>query len=310
MKRSRQPLDKKRVPNPRKQPKVVGPDSHPIVQPQKEFAEEFRNLCYRGDLLLSELCRKLIDEAFGTANRMLIHLIGTSWFSNETWTALAVVYRLDRFVNYSDPGHLNIALEAETETGEPTTTSTELMVDLRERVTSGLQKRKNPKYGNIKLWADIWEAYWACILSEREIWGEDVEDIKCIFRQLLLLKHRALLPLSVNQWLETVPTVDTKQRESSSWGISVKDISEGVLIRNDVFLRDVFGGPPQDGSGNNVYGYWATYPRLTEGESGNYPPCEQGRTTCFGITAEEAAAKLVARINTGRTGITSDEMTS
>ena len=68
MKRSNKPSDKTYIPHPRKRPKVIGgPDNHPIVQPQKEFAEEFRNLCYRGDLFLSELCRKLIDEAFGPA---------------------------------------------------------------------------------------------------------------------------------------------------------------------------------------------------------------------------------------------------
>ena len=149
----------------------------------------------------------------------------------------------------------------------------------------------------IKLWADIWEAYWACILWEREIWAEDVDDIKSIFRQLLMLKHRELRPLSTNKWQPINPQGESSQAsEPPAREISMtSDVSDGGLFRGDMLLDANFG-PVTDNSEFRFMGHWATYPRL-KNPSWNYPPVSKDRTTCFGTSVEDAQARLLARIS-------------
>jgi hypothetical protein len=234
-----------------------------------------------------------------------------------------VVYRLDRFVNYSNPRDWSKDRDdvqetetgtAESDTGDGDTwdATAPIKVDLRAQVTKGQHKRRNPNYGNVKLWADIWEAYWACILWEREIWAEDVDDIKSIFRQLMILKHRELLPLSINKWqpTDTIPSSSTQGEaseasQSPAREISMTDVSEGGLFRCDMLLDANFG-PVTDKSGFSFVGYWATHPRLTDSSSGwNYPPFSKDRTTCFGATVKDAQARLLARISDPSKGMSS-----
>jgi hypothetical protein len=44
-----------------------------------------------------------------------------------------------------------------------------------------------------KFWADIWEAWWACCFSEREIWGDDIDDLLSFLRRIIELKYWGLL---------------------------------------------------------------------------------------------------------------------
>ena len=98
-------------------------------------------------------------ELFGPNSRMIEQFLSANWASNRTWQELAMFYRLDEYVGWF-PKSLRDGDDVENRD---------------------------------KFWADIWEAWWACCFSEREIWGDDVDDLDSFLRRLIELKYWTLV---------------------------------------------------------------------------------------------------------------------
>ncbi len=123
------------------------------------YPPEFRVLTYSGDLLLGLHSLSILFDIFGRQNRMIIQSIYADWTSNASWQELAMFYRLDEYVGW-------------------------IPKTLHE---GGKSKKRD------KTWADIWEAWWACCFSEREVWGDDIDDLLCILRRIIELKYWGLV---------------------------------------------------------------------------------------------------------------------
>lgn len=86
----------------------------------------------------------------------------SDWISNKNWMLLAVSYRLDRYTGWAPRTFIDL-----------------LNSGSDFSITLQTHKEKKPK-GEIKYWGDIWEAWWASVILERELWNEDIEDIETI----------------------------------------------------------------------------------------------------------------------------------
>jgi hypothetical protein len=144
---------------------------------------------------------------------------------------LAVSYRLDRYVGWAPRDYVSL-LSNEGDS---------LSVILREYST------KKPK-GELKYWADIWEAWWACIMIERELWNEDTKDIETILRILISKKYHNLLQFSTH--IYTVKTEDPR------FEINTKCIEITEILRSDPIVEELTG-PAEDNTKSLVLGYLA-----------------------------------------------------
>ena len=121
------------------------------------YTPEFRTLAFDGDLALKFHSNSILLELFEECP--ILHCVYDDWLSNATWKELAMLYRLDEYVGW-------------------------LPKSLRD---AGHSKDKD------KFWADIWEAWWACCFSEREIWGDDIDDLISFLRRIIELKYWGLV---------------------------------------------------------------------------------------------------------------------
>lgn len=159
------------------------------------YSQEFGYLTWMGDGRLSSLCKTIISELFGQQNRIILKQICDDFLSNDNWFALALAYRLDQYIGWPIP--VNEAIKASED--QPYKT----IFDCRDRRLAQLSKNSKSLHRLCKAWADAWEAYWMCLLDDRERWGEDIEDIKAVLRRLLLLKYGEPTHLVMNSLKET-----------------------------------------------------------------------------------------------------------
>ena len=80
-----------------------------------------------------------------------------------------------------------------------------------------------------KFWADLWEAWWACLFWEREIWGDGVEDLISCLRRIMSLKYHGLIEMYCTQPSLDRETNDTGLRLTKK-DIKVKEYEEEVRI--------------------------------------------------------------------------------
>ena len=123
------------------------------------YTSEFRTLAFNGDLELKFRSNPIITRLFGPNSRLIGQFLSSDWLSNETWQELAMFYRLDEYVGW---------------------------------FPKSLRDGDDVDNSN-KFWADVWEAWWACCFSEREIWGDDVDDLVSCLRRLIELKYWTLV---------------------------------------------------------------------------------------------------------------------
>ena len=185
------------------------------------YIPEFRTLAFDGDLALKFHSNSIILEVFGDC-RMIEQRVCDDWLSNATWNELAMLYRLDEYVGWFPKS-------------------------LRGGGHSGDRD---------KFWADIWEAWWACCFSEREIWGDNIDDLISFLRRIIELKYWGLV--------ERYSTCKQPYQEESSIHRPVSDgENEQVPVRevqrgdNDICE---WLGPASPKQKNEFLGYLATIP--------------------------------------------------
>jgi hypothetical protein len=123
------------------------------------YAPEFRVLLKEGDVKLNFHSRNILASLLGRNNHPLTDHAYDYWISNDNWKVLAILYRLDLYLNWIPPSLDRI---------RGTATSF-------ESVTAQ------------KFYADLWEAYWACLFFEREMWNDQIFDLLLFLRRLLQL---------------------------------------------------------------------------------------------------------------------------
>lgn len=185
------------------------------------YAPQFAHLTWNGDTRLLSLTKTLLAELYGQQNRSVLKQICDDWVSNENWYTLALVYRLDQFTGWKVPitgmqAAFNKDDKSATSDGKAGTGSgnnrdkgrggtTGLWgsksefcgFDCRPGRLRQLYKSSRPVFRVAKAWGDLWEAYWMCILSERDLWSQSIADIKVFFHRFFILKYG--LPSVVNR---------------------------------------------------------------------------------------------------------------
>ena len=129
------------------------------------YARKFTTMAYRGDKMLALYSDTVAWELFGGDNHNITQLVLADWNSNESWTELALLYKFEQ--------HL---------------------IWIPKFVQQSIYKRD---FGKVKkhdkFWADLWEAWWAALFLEREMWDDNIDDLLSFLRRLIFLKYRPLV---------------------------------------------------------------------------------------------------------------------
>lgn len=117
---------------------------------------QFRALAFRGNAKLSGYSNSILTDLLGQDNRALHNYVHVNWNSTSTTEELARLYRLNDYVNWCP---------------------------------------KSPRQikGAKKYWVDLWKAWWGACFWEREVWGDDVEDLLSCLRMIMEMKYRGLV---------------------------------------------------------------------------------------------------------------------
>lgn len=235
-----------------------------------EFSEHFRDLAFIGDHKLDIICTRIVMSIWGQSNRKLVKRILDDWLSNDNWLCLAIVYRLDHLVG--------------TDKFIPETSSAaRIIFDVGKSLVGNRRKGKEG-YASLKSLADLWEAYFAGLIEERELWMEATlnDDIERFFRRLLVKKYRKLIPLAMDYDIEnTRVSSSTDQGDGGMW-MRTTECRSKIVLRSDELLESVFGKTPLDGGETSDYGRLVTL----SGKSGI-------SSSRFAIDEEQAKSELL-----------------
>jgi hypothetical protein len=234
---------------------------------KEAFSPAFNSLTFHGDRHLATISGSIITEFFGDDNnKPLINIIVADWVSNRNWMMLAVSYRLDRYAGWAIKNHRHL-LKA----------GSNLSTTLLE------YPKKDPDTGEIKYWADLWEAWWACVFRERELWNEEIEDIKSIFRQLIFFKYQKILKYSTWNW--------ALKSSLGEMNVAVaEDVTATKVVRSDPELEECLG-PSTKQNKDNTFGYIAKLAKDTRD------------VTVFAASKEDSVDKMIEFTNSGRSRI-------
>jgi len=153
-----------------------------------EFSEPYKVMAFHGDRQLRYLCDRLVFQVWGISNRRLGKFISDDFQSNDCWIFLTIVYGLHVLVEVTPP-------EPQTIKGGKTGAGQghrDWVIDATKDLT-GNKQRRNTDYAMLKGLADIWEAYFNGVLTEREQLGDNILDIEAFFMTLLIRKYAGLL---------------------------------------------------------------------------------------------------------------------
>jgi hypothetical protein len=215
---------------------------YPDVSPkeprlEKYYSHDYKCLLGHGDRLLADMTSHIVIQLFGANNKALNTLIIHDWVANTNWMMLAVSYRLDRYLGWFPKSYRKLL--------SPGSIFSENLMIYRDKKKGKIRK----DMGEVKYWGDIWEAYWGSLMSERELWNEDTEDIESIFRQLISFKYSELLSLysMVGFGRRNFPVLKM---------IEEKDIEVKAVKRSDRIFTDCLGIHSEK-SEETTYGYLA-----------------------------------------------------
>lgn len=147
----------------------------------------------------------------GPKNRTLHQHVDANWNSNETWKELAMLYRLDEYVGW-----------------------------LPKTLRSGNiddDVKKKAELSRDKFWADIWEAWWACCFWERELWGDDIEDLLSCLRRIMELKYRGLVQGFSTRRIMDGPSNKNTDRRSTMSVVDVRS-EQGIVDVKEIRRGD------------------------------------------------------------------------
>jgi hypothetical protein len=185
---------------------------------ENAYSPAFSALTYHGDKHLTILSWNIISQLFGFNNKRLSEAIFSDWVSNKNWMLLAVSYRLDRYAGWVPRTYINLLNGGQ-----------DLSITLRT------YKSKKPK-GDMKYWADLWEAWWTCIMFERQLWNEDTRDIEAILQTLILKKYQKLMEFST-----CICTVEAQRSETEGLKVNKNDVEITRITRSHPVLEECLG---------------------------------------------------------------------
>jgi hypothetical protein len=157
------------------------------------YSTEFRSLVYEGDRKLLNYSHSILFELFGPFNYELYRFVHIHWVSNETIRELSILYRLNEYVGWSP----------------------------RPLRTVGTIDAEN-------FWVTIWKVWWASCFREREVWGDDIEDLLSCLRRIIITKYRGL----VQQYTTNTPVIQGSSSNETSV-VAIKHANEGIVLRGD-----------------------------------------------------------------------------
>jgi len=134
-----------------------------------------------------------------------------------------------------------------------------------------------------KFWADIWEAWWSGIYTERELWNESVGDVKAFFRRLMSLKYHMSIDL-----YSTIYQVD-RSVQSHAFRKITRDQIYATKVGTDTYIET---SKPVKATKNH-YGY------ITSTSSSDL----NQNLSVYDVTEDGAISKALAYANSGYKGL-------
>jgi len=136
------------------------------------------------------------------------------------------------------------------------------VIDSRKDLT-GNKQRRNTDYAMLKCLADIWEAYFNGILTEREQMGDRVHDLEAFFHHLIIRKYEVLLPFAqcadIPKHLKGRPQLPRLEEDDPGYTIR-------KVTRMDPEIESGLGPAPKDGGEAVRMGSLVTSTRPTKGK--------------------------------------------
>lgn len=118
----------------------------------------------------------------------------------------------------------------------------DLVIDARKDLT-GNKQRRNTDYAMLKGLADIWEAYFNGVLTEREQLGDNILDIEAFFMALLIRKYAGLLQFAQGADISKVAIPPSSPPQGARGpGYTVRKV-----VRMDKEIERELGPAPKDG---------------------------------------------------------------
>ena len=151
----------------------VDPSDDVTTKPtHKKLRQRFAALCKQGDALLLSNCLRIIYDYFGEDDGKLTGWIIDATKSNETMRHFAIAYKIDQCIQ----------------------------IDVSDRDKT-----------SDKIFADIWEAYWGALFTERRLWNDGDADLVSCLRVLVYLQHETLInDLGIPCFFTSEPTLDIR----------------------------------------------------------------------------------------------------
>lgn len=105
-----------------------------------------------------------------------------------------------------------------------------------------------------KYWGEIWKAWWAACFWERELWGNDIEDLLSCLRKLMALKYDGL----VKKYSTNTPVIRVGSRiHDRAKRVPREDVDVEEASRRDAATSEWLG-PFKDKDDKGIFGYLAT----------------------------------------------------
>lgn len=216
-----------------------GPPSQTKVFIRPEFSEPYKLMAFHGDRQLRYLSDRLVFQVWGISNRRLGKFISDDFQSNDNWIFLTIVYGLHVLVEVTPPDPQTIKGGKTGALGHR-----DWVIDATRDLT-GNKQRRNTDYAMLKGLADIWEAYFNGVLTEREQLGDNILDIEAFFMALLIRKYAGLLQFSQGADISKVaipPPPSPPPQGARGPGYTVRKV-----VRMDKEIERELGPAPKDG---------------------------------------------------------------
>lgn len=236
------------------------------------YCAKFMIMAHQGDIKLSMHSNSVAWELFGADNRELTQLVLSDWKSNDNWTDLALFYKFDQYLTW-----------------------------LPKSIKESGWKRNHGKVKKVdKLWADLWEAWWAGIFFERELWNDDIVDLLSILRRLMFLRYRPLV-----EHFSTGHRLIQKDQSDLSHIIPNVSASLTEVYGDDERIVECLGPRPTDNDEIVPFGYLITFsiPVNSTSDCDLSSQTDQYSYSIFATTKETAISKASTYAGAGYRGM-------
>ena len=182
-------------------------------------ASQFRSLVFRGDAKLTHYTNSILTDLLGQHNRLLHQFVYVNWTANKTTEELTRLYRLQEYVGWGPKSPREIKHAA-------------------------------------KFWVDLWKAWWGACFWEREVWGDDVDDLLFCLRGIMAIKYRGF----VHEYSTNRRVIRERSFDYDRMNIVRREqVVERPVQRGNAPICECLG-PAVRGNEDNILGYLATIP--------------------------------------------------